>query len=145
MSKTEDNIAWRNQKLYIRWRRIRRQSEFAAHSELVAFGRGEDDAGSQTGAHLGTIRMHPPMGGVGRWRQVLGLDPVDKEVGQCLRLDGGAGMIVDGVGSQIDGPFGHSARSISASDDLGKWGCADHSDWMLLEVRFNFLAAKCTP
>ena len=29
-------------------------------SELVAFGRGEDDAGTQT------IKVHPPMGGVRR-------------------------------------------------------------------------------
>ena len=86
--------------------------------------------------------MHPPMGGVGRWRQVLGLGPVDEEVGQCLRLDGGARLVVDGVGSQIDGPLGHSSRSILASDDLGKWGCADHSDWMLLNVRLQFLGGK---
>ena len=85
------------------------------------------------------------MGGIWRWRQVLGLGLVDEEVGQCLRLDGGAGLVVDGVGSQLNGPFGHSARSISASDDLGQRGCADHSDWMLLEVRLQFFAAKCTP
>ena len=69
-------------------------------SELVAFGRGEDDAGSQTGAHLGTIKVHPPMGGVWRWRQVLGLGLVDEEVGQCLRLDGSARLVVDGVGGK---------------------------------------------
>ena len=33
--------------------------------ELIAFRRGEDDAGSQAGAHLGAVEMHPPMGGVG--------------------------------------------------------------------------------
>ena len=53
-------------------------------SELVAFGRGVDDAGSQTGTHLGTIKVHPSMGGVRRWWQVLGLGPVDEELGQCL-------------------------------------------------------------
>ena len=37
-------------------------------SELVAFGGSEDDADSQAGAHLGAVEMHPPMGGVGRWR-----------------------------------------------------------------------------
>ena len=52
--------------------------------ELVAFGRGEDDASSQVGAHLGAVEVHPPMGGVRHWRQVLGLGPVDEEVGQCL-------------------------------------------------------------
>ena len=36
----------------------------------------------------------------------------------------------------------HSARSISASDDLGKWGRADHSDWMLLKVRLQFHGGK---
>ena len=74
--------------------------------------------------------------------EILGLGPVDEEVGQCLRLDGGAGLVVDGVGGQVDGPFGHSARSISASDDLGQWSCVDHSDWMLLELRLQFLGGK---
>ena len=56
-------------------------------SELVAFGRGEDDASSQAGAHLGPVEVHPPMSGVGgRW-QVLGLGLVHEEVGQCLGLD----------------------------------------------------------
>ena len=77
--------------------------------ELVAFRRSEDNAGSQAGAHLGAVKMHPPMGGVGRWWQILGLGPVDEEIGQCLRLDGGAGLVVDGVGSQLYGPFGHTA------------------------------------
>ena len=53
-------------------------------SELVAFGRGEDDVGSQTGAHLRTIKVHSPMGGGWRWWQVLGLDPINEDVGQCL-------------------------------------------------------------
>ena len=110
--------------------------------EFVAFGGSEDNAGSQAGAHLGAVEMHPPMSGVRRWWQVLGLVPVDEEVGQCLRLDGGAGLVVDGVGSQIDGPFGHSTTGISASDDLGKWGCANHSDWMLLKLRLQLLGGK---
>ena len=50
-------------------------------SKLVAFARGEDDAGSQTSVHLGSVKVHLPMGGVGCWWQVLGLGPVDKEVG----------------------------------------------------------------
>ena len=53
-------------------------------SELVSFGRCEDDAGSQTGAHLRAVKVHPPIGGVRRGRQVLGLGLVDEEVGQCL-------------------------------------------------------------
>ena len=61
-------------------------------SEFVALGRGEDDADSQAGAHLGSIEVHPSMGGVGRRRQVLGLGQIDEEVGQCLGLDGGAGL-----------------------------------------------------
>ena len=53
-------------------------------SELVAIGGSEDDAGSQAGAHLGAVEVHPPMGGVGRWWQILGLGPIDEEVGQFL-------------------------------------------------------------
>ena len=68
-------------------------------SEPAAFGRGEDDAGSQAGAHLGPIEVHPPMGGVQRWRQVLGLGPVNEEVGQRLGLDGSARLVEDSVGS----------------------------------------------
>ena len=65
---------------------------------LVALGRGEDDAGSQAGAHLGSVKVHSPMSRVGgRW-QVLGLGPVDEEVGQRLGLDGGAGLVEDRVG-----------------------------------------------
>ena len=36
--------------------------------ELVAFRGSEDNAGSQARAHLGTVKMHPPMGGIRRWR-----------------------------------------------------------------------------
>ena len=44
-------------------------------------------------------KLHPPMGGIRRWRQVLGLGPVDEEVGQRLGLDDSAGLVEDGVGS----------------------------------------------
>ena len=32
-------------------------------SEFVTLGRGEDDAGSQADAHLGSIEVHPPRSG----------------------------------------------------------------------------------
>jgi hypothetical protein len=32
--------------------------------QLVSLGRGEDDAGSQAPAHLGSIKVHPQVGGV---------------------------------------------------------------------------------
>src|SRR3989337_2600465 len=102
-------------------------------SKLVAFGRGEDDAGSQTGAHLRAIKVHPPMSGVWSWRQVLGLDLVDEEVSQCLGLDGGARLIEDDVGGQLDGPLGHPARCVSAAYDLRKRGGADNRDGVLLK------------
>ena len=82
------------------------------------------------------------MGGVQHWRQVLGLGPVDKEVGQCLGLDGGAWLVEDGVGGQLDGPFGHPDRCISVANDLGKWGSADNRDWVLLKVWLQFLGGK---
>ena len=114
-------------------------------SEFVAFGRGEDDAGSQAGAHLGSIKVHPPMSGVGgRW-QVLGLVPVNEEVGQCLGLDGGAGLVVDCVRSQRNGPFRHSAGCILAAYDLGERGSTYDRDGVLLKIGLSFLAAKYTP
>ena len=110
--------------------------------ELVAFGRGEDDTGSQAGAHLGAVEVHPPMGGVRRWRQVLGLGPVNEEVSQCLGLDGGAGLVEDCVRGQLDGPFRHPTGCIPSAYDLGKWSRADHRDWMFLKVRLQFLGGK---
>lgn len=66
--------------------------------QLVAFGRGEDDAGSQAGGPLSAIKVHPPMHRIPRWWQVLGVGPVDEEVGQRLGLNGGAGLVEHGVG-----------------------------------------------
>ena len=111
-------------------------------SELVTLGRGEDDAGSQADAHLGSVKMHPPMSGVGgRW-QVLGLGRVDEEVSQCLGLDGGAGLIVDCVRSQRNGPFHHSAGCIPGAYDLGEWGSAYDRDGMFLKVGLEFLGGE---
>jgi hypothetical protein len=85
------------------------------------------------------------MRGIRRWRQVLGLGPIDKEVGQCLGLDGGVGLVEDGVGSQLDSPLGHPARGISVAHDLGKGGDTYDRDGVLLEVLLQLLAAKYTP
>ena len=67
--------------------------------ELVALGRGEDDAGSQAGVHLGPIEVHPPVSGVGSQWQVLGFGPIDEEDGQCLGLNSGVGLVEDRVGA----------------------------------------------
>ena len=111
-------------------------------SEFVALGRGEDDAGSQAGAHLGSIEVHPPMSGVGGRRQVLGLGPVDEEVGQCLGIDGGAGLVVDRVRSQCNGPFFHSAGCIPAAYDLGERGSTYDRDGVLLKVGLERLGGE---
>ena len=66
-------------------------------AEPVAFRGRQYDAGPQAESHLGPVEVHAPMRRVGRWRQVLGLGPVDEEVGQGLRLDCGAGLVEDGV------------------------------------------------
>ena len=74
------------------------------------------------------------MSGVGSWRQVLGLGPVDEEVGQCLGLDGSARLVEDRVGGQLDGPFRHPAGCVPAAYDLSQWGGAYDRDGMLLKV-----------
>ena len=111
-------------------------------SELVAFGRGEDDAGTQASAHLGPIKVYAPMSGVGSWRQVLGLGPVDEEVGQCLGLDGGARLVEDRVRSLRNGPLGHPVGCIPAAYDLGKRGSAYDRDGMFLKVGLEFLGGE---
>lgn len=49
--------------------------------QSVPFWRGDNDAGSQAGAHLGAVEMQPPVRGVRHRRQILHLGPVDEEVG----------------------------------------------------------------
>ena len=97
-----------------------------------------DDAG----AHLGPIEVHAPMGGVGSQWQVLGLGPVDEEVGQCLGLDGGAGLVEHCVRGQLDGPFCHPTGCIPATYDLGQRGGAYDRDGMLLEVGLQLLSGE---
>ena len=82
------------------------------------------------------------MSGVWSWWEILGLGPVDEEIGQRLGLDGGAWLVEDGVGGQLDGPFGHPARCISAAYDFGKQGRADNHDGVLLKVWLELLGGK---
>lgn len=82
------------------------------------------------------------MGGVGSWKQVLGLGPVDEEVGQCLGLDGGAGLVEDCVRGQLDGPFRHPAGCVPAAYDLGQRLGAYDRDGMLLKVGLQFLGGE---
>ena len=82
------------------------------------------------------------MGGVGCWRQVLGLGPVDEEVGQCLGLDGSARLVEDSIRSQRNGPLGHPARCIPTAHDLGKRGSANDRDGVLLKVGLELLGGK---
>ena len=55
---------------------------------LSPLGELRTNASSQAGAHLQAIKVHSPMSRVRSWQQVLGLGAADKEVGQCLGLDG---------------------------------------------------------
>ena len=82
------------------------------------------------------------MSGIWSWRQVLGLGPVNKEVGQCVGLDGGAWLVKDGVWGQLDGPSGHPARRISVAYDLGKWVSTDNRDGVLLKIGLQLLGGK---
>ena len=73
---------------------------------------------------------------------MLGLGPVDKEVGQCLGLDGGAGLVEDRVRSQRNGPLSHPAGCIPAAYDLGERGSTYDRDGMLLKVGLQLLGSK---
>jgi hypothetical protein len=51
----------------------------------------------------------------------LDLRPFGHKVGQGLRLDGGAGDILDVIAHKLECLFGDLSRSITAVDDLPKW------------------------
>jgi hypothetical protein len=85
------------------------------------------------------------MRGIRRGRQVLGLGPVDKEVGQRLGLDGGAGLVEDGVG-------GSSMAHLATRPDASRLPMILASGAVQTTVMecswkycFNFLAVKYTP
>jgi hypothetical protein len=65
--------------------------------QLVSLGEGEDDVGSQAPTHLRPIEVHPPVGGVWSWWQVLVFSPVSKEVSQDLGLDHRPRLVLNGM------------------------------------------------
>src|SRR3954462_15682874 len=65
---------------------------------------------------------------------ILSLGPIDQEIGQCLRLDCCPWLILDTIICNLDCPLGHSARCISAANDVGQWSRTDHCDQVSLEI-----------
>ena len=72
----------------------------------------------------------------------MGFGPIDEEVGQCLGLNSGAGLVEDRVGGQLNGPFGHSAGCIPAAHDLGKRGSTYDRDGVLLKIGLELLGSN---
>jgi hypothetical protein len=51
----------------------------------------------------------------------LDLGPVGDEVGQGLRLDGGAGGVLDVIAHELERSFGDASRRVTAMDNLTEW------------------------
>ena len=82
------------------------------------------------------------MSGVWSWRQVLGLGQSTRKSASAWDLMAVRGLVEDGVGGQLEGPFGHLTGCIFVAYDLGKWGSVDNRDWVLLKVWLQLLGGK---
>jgi hypothetical protein len=56
------------------------------------------------------------------------------EVGQGLRLDGGAGGVLDVVAHKLERPFGDASHSVAAMDDLTERERGDNGDLKIGEI-----------
>jgi hypothetical protein len=74
------------------------------------------------------------------WSWGVYLYPLSDEVGQGLRLDGGAGDVLDVVAHELECPFGDLSCSVAAVDDLPKWERGDDNDLMVSERVLQLLS-----
>jgi hypothetical protein len=65
---------------------------------------------------------------------------VMSEVGQGLRLDGGAGGVLDIIAHELECPFGDASRSIAAMDNLAEWKRGDDGNLVVGEVMLQLLS-----
>jgi hypothetical protein len=86
--------------------------------DFVALWRDEDDTGTCAVGVLGPIKEHGPALQVWELFLLLGLVPVGEKIGERLRLDGPAGLILDEVGADFDDPLRDSSSHIAIANDV---------------------------
>jgi hypothetical protein len=67
-------------------------------------------------------------------RSLLGFLPIHHKFHQSLRLDGGARLIVDIEGGQLDAALGNSSCCVAVVDDVLQWSLAHHCDLVVIVV-----------
>ena len=88
---------------------------------MFTFWGDEKDSSACTVAVDGAIELHDPVLGSGvRWR-ILDLGPLSNEVGQRLRLDGGARRKFDRECAKFYLPFDDSAFGVLVVQDVAEW------------------------
>lgn len=90
--------------------------EGVAH--LVPLGRHHDDTGSHSGEHLGSVKVHGLVVDIGFSRSLLGLGPLNQEVGHGLRFDHPVGHVLLLERKELDCQLGNSAHRIPIVDDV---------------------------
>jgi hypothetical protein len=70
----------------------------------------------------------------------LDLGPLGDEVSQDLQFDSGAGGILDVIAHELECPFGHASRSVTAMDDLSKWKQGGNGDLVIDEIVLKLLS-----
>ena len=101
---------------------------------MLTSRRDEKNTSTSTIKVEGTVEVHNPMlGPLVEWR-VLDFRPLDDEVSQSLRFDGGARGELDRQGPKLYRPFDDSAIGIPVVEDVAEWKGIDHLDRVRLEV-----------
>ncbi|KAG8083361.1 hypothetical protein GUJ93_ZPchr0015g6904 [Zizania palustris] len=67
------------------------------------------------------------------------LSPFGDEINECLRLDGGLWLEVDGMLPELDGPFSDSSGGIPILEDVTEGELSDHLYGVGLEVMLELL------
>ena len=88
---------------------------------MLTSRRDEKNTSAGTIKVEGAVEVHNPMlGPLIEWR-VLDFRPLDDEVGQSLRFDGGVTGELDGKGPELNRTFDDSAVGVSIVEYIVEW------------------------
>jgi len=88
---------------------------------LFSFGRDEEDSSAGSITVEGALEVHDPVLGSGVGWRILDLGALGDEVGQRLRLDGGARRKFDRECAKFYLPFDDSAFGVLVVQDVAEW------------------------